>query len=173
MTTLDEVLGAGFAMLLDDVVKPATTAPVRAACAEQGYTRYGLLDRGSYEVIEWPPAPGLCDALADLAMQYTRRNDLAIVAARMLRFVPGDYLLAHHDPIAEDRPVELVLDLSTAALPGAEVHYRRRGGVVFRMPVVPGSLAIVERGPTVTCNHGYVSKLNVGAEVVRLVLLLR
>jgi len=37
---------------------------------------------------------------------------------------------------------------------------------------VPNSLAVVERGPTVTRNHTYVSKLQVGV-VVRLVLLLR
>ena len=35
------------------------------------------------------------------------------------------------------------------------------------------SMSIVERGPTVTCNHTYVSKLHADAEVVRLVALLR
>ena len=60
-----------------------------------------------------------------------------------------------------------------AAVPGAEVHYRRRGQVFFRAPCAPGSLAIVERGPTVSCNHTYVSKRHADASVVRLVLLLR
>ena len=57
--------------------------------------------------------------------------------------------------------------------PGAEIHYRRRGQVYFRVPCVPNALAIVERGPTVTCNHTYVSKLHPDASVVRLVVLLR
>jgi hypothetical protein len=37
---------------------------------------------------------------------------------------------------------------------------------------VPGSLSVVERGPTVTCNHTYVSKLQPTAQVIRLVALL-
>jgi len=54
------------------------------------------------------------------------------------------------------------------------VHYRRRGQVFFRVPCTPGAVSIVERGPTVTCNHTYVSKLSPpGAEVLRLVVLLR
>ena len=93
--------------------------------------------------------------------------------ARLLRLLPGDYLLAHHDRILEGNPVEVTADLSPASVPGAEVHYRRRGQVYFRFPCVPGSVAVVERGPTVTCNHTYVSKLHAGASVVRLVVLLR
>jgi hypothetical protein len=50
------------------------------------------------------------------------------------------------------------------------VHYRRRGAVFFRVPCVPRSLAIVERGPAVTRNHTYVSKLSNGV-VIRLVML--
>ena len=64
-------------------------------------------------------------------------------------------------------------DLSEAAVPGADVEYRRRGQVFFVAPSSPGSLAIVERGPTVTCNHTYVSRLHAGASIVRLVVLLR
>lgn len=96
----------------------------------------------------------------------------SIVEARVLRFAPGDYLLAHADRVYEGNPIELVVDLSEAAVPGAEVHYRRRGAVFFRVPSQPCSMAIVERGPTVTCNHTYVSKRNTSS-VVRLVALLR
>jgi hypothetical protein len=175
VSTLAEVLGAGCAVRLGAAFEPAVCAALRARCAERGYTRYGLLDRGSYEVLEWPPDTGVCDGLAELAREHTQRPDLAIARARVLRFVPGDYLLAHHDaiPDAGSRPVEAVLDLSPVPRPGAELHYRRRGAVFFRVPVVPGSAAIVERGPTITCNHGYVSKAHAHAEVVRLVLLLR
>jgi hypothetical protein len=69
--------------------------------------------------------------------------------------------------------VELMLDVSAAAVPGAEVHYRRGGQVYFRAPSAPGAASIVERGPAVACHHTYVSKRHPGAEVVRLVLLLR
>ena len=68
--------------------------------------------------------------------------------------------------------VELVLDLSPAALPGAEVRYRHRGQFVFTFPSTPGALALIERSPTVICNHTYVSKLQ-AASVVRLIVLLR
>jgi hypothetical protein len=74
--------------------------------------------------------------------------------------------------VHEDRPVEVVLDLSPAPAPGAEVHWRHRGQLFFAMPSAPGSLAIVERGPTVMCNHTYVSRRNEGASVVRLMMLL-
>jgi hypothetical protein len=88
-----------------------------------------------------------------------------------VRLVPGDYILAHHDRIHDDNPVEVTLDLSPAPVAGAEVHYRRRGQVFLRVPCAPGSLAIVERGVTITCNHTYVSKLMPDAIVIRLVVL--
>jgi hypothetical protein len=69
-------------------------------------------------------------------------------------------------------PIEVTIDLSPHLVDGAEIHYRRRGQVFFRVPSLPGSAAIVERGPTVTCNHTYVSKRHLDASVVRLVLLL-
>ena len=100
-------------------------------------------------------------------------RSLAVSEARMLRLVAGDYLLAHHDRVYDDFPVEVMFDLSPAPVPGAEVHYRRRGQAFFRAPCVPGSAAIIERGPTVTSNHTYISKLHAGAAVVRLIALLR
>ena len=53
------------------------------------------------------------------------------------------------------------------------VHYRRRGQVFFRVPSAPRALALIERGPTVTCNHTYVSRLHPTADVIRLIVLLR
>ena len=72
----------------------------------------------------------------------------------------------------DGRPIELVLDLSEATVPGAEVHWRHRGQVYFAMPSAPGSLAIAQRGPTVMSNYVYVSKRHASC-VVRLVALLR
>ena len=96
----------------------------------------------------------------------SRRNSVG-------RMRPGDYLLGHHDRVHDDHPLELILDLSPVAVPGAEVHYRRRGQLFFRAPSAPRSLALVERGPTVTRHHTYVSQRHAAASVLRLVVLLR
>jgi hypothetical protein len=172
VTTLEQLFDGRTAAILPDVIDEPAAAAVRERLARTGYTRYALLDRGSYGVVPDPCEPDLFAALVELAARTTGRS-LAVAEARALRLQPGDYLLAHHDRIHDDHPVELVLDLSPAAVPGAEVHYRRRGQVYFRVPCVPGSLAVVERGPTVSCNHTYVSKRHAGASVVRLIALLR
>lgn len=172
VTGLDQLFGA--ALVVPDAVGAGHVTAVRARCDQHGYARYALLDRGSYEV-----ARGVADAepaLAQLAIDAAERatgRKLAVAESRVLRLVPGDYLLAHHDRIHDDNPVEVTVDLSPAHVPDAEVHYRRSGQVFFRFPCTPGALAIVERGVTVTCNHTYVSKLHAGATVVRCILLLR
>jgi hypothetical protein len=172
MTTIEQLFGARTALVLPDVIDPTHAAAIRERLEHTGYTRYTLLDRGSYDVIADPHEPELHAAVIELATRATGRS-LVLAETRALRLVPGDYLLAHHDRIHDDHPVELVLDLSPAAVPGAEVHYRRRGQVYFRVPCAPGSLAVVERGPTVSCNHTYLSKRHAGASVIRLMLLLR
>ena len=171
MTTLEQLFGGRTAVVVPDAIDLARAAAVRERFERTGYTRYALLDRGSYDVLADPQEPELFAALVESAARTTGRS-LVLAEARALRLLPGDYLLAHHDRIHDDHPVELVLDLSPAAAP-AEVHYRRRGQVYFRVPCAPRSLAIVERGPTVSCNHTYVSKRNPGACVVRLMILLR
>lgn len=132
------------------------------------FTRYTLLDRGSYAVSSDVMVPA---EIVDL-VSTTLRRKLAVREARVLRLRCGDYLLAHHDRLRDDDPVEVTLDLSPRVTPTAEVHYRRSGNPFFRVPSAPGSLAIVERGPTVTCNHTYVSRRDPDALVVRLVALL-
>jgi len=172
MTTLEQLFGGRTAVVVPDVVGPSLAARARERLERAGYLRYALLDRGSYDVLAAPHQPELFGALIERAAQATGRS-LVLAEARALRLHPGDYLLAHHDRIHDDHRVELVLDLSPASVPGAEVHYRRRGQVYFAVPCVPGSLAIVERGPTVCCNHTYVSKRCAAASVVRLMILLR
>jgi hypothetical protein len=161
--TLATLFGA--AVIVPDVI---TAADARALRERARFTRYSLLDRGSYEVATIETT-GL--HLVEIAREVTGRT-LVVAEARMVRLRAGDYLLAHHDRVHADNPVELMLDLSPAPV-AAEVQYRRRGQVYFRFPAVPGSLAVVERGPTVTCNHTYVSRRDAEACVVRLVLLLR
>ncbi len=172
MTRLDELFGA--ALVVPDAFRPALATAMRARCDGRGYVRYALLDRGSYEVQRDVAAaePELAALALDAARRATGRT-LVVAESRVLRLSPGDYLLAHHDRIHDDNPVEVTIDLSPAHVPDAEVHYRRRGQVFCRFPCTPGALAIVERGVTVTCNHTYVSKLHEGASVVRCVLLLR
>jgi hypothetical protein len=159
------------AVVVRDALGAELAAEVRARLEHAQYTRYALLDRGSYETVARVEEPELLAALTGIASEITGRS-LAPAGARALRFAPGDYALVRHDRVYEDRPVELVLDLSRAGAPGAEVHYRHRGQVFFTFPSTPGALALVERGPTVMCNHTYVSKLHAGASVVRLVVLL-
>lgn len=168
VTELDALFGSRTATIVEHAIDPAHAVAVRA---DLTFARFALVDRGSYDVA--PVADvALFALLADAASRATGRT-LAVTEARALRLGPGDYLLAHHDRIHADLPVEAVLDLSPAAVPGAELHYRRRGQVFFRFPSMPCALAIVERGPTVTSNHTYVSKLHPSACVVRIAALLR
>lgn len=167
MTTLGELFGA--ALLVPDAIDAARAARVRER--NTGFTRYALLDRGSYEVVHDVDEPDVI-ALMTRAAERTTGRSLAPASSRLLRLLPGDYLLAHHDRIHTDNPVEVTLDVSAAPVPNAEIHYRRSGQVCFRVPCTPGTLAIVERGVTITCNHTYVSKLQREAVVTRLIVLL-
>lgn len=160
------------AVVVPSAIGPELAAEARARLERANYTRYALLDRGSYDVLASPAEPELLAALTGIAAAVTGRS-LEVAEVRALRLGPGDYLLVRHDRVHEGRPVELVLDLSPASVPDAEVHYRHRGQVFFTFPSTPGALALVERGPTVMSNHTYVSKRHAGASVVRLVVLLR
>jgi hypothetical protein len=170
VTTPDDHLTARLAVIVPDVVGAGAAAELRARLAA-GWVRYRLLDRGSYAAHADLDEPALVGALTDLAVEATGRA-LMVIETRALRLIAGDYLLSHHDRVDPAPVVELTLDLSAVAIPGAEIHYRRRGQPFFRVPSRPGALAIVERGPGVACNHGYVSKLQPTAEVVRLVVVL-
>lgn len=156
------------AVIVPSAVGAELAAELRARFERAQYTRYDLVDRGSYDFLDAPEVPELLEALAGVAEAVTGRSS-TIAAARVLRLHPGDYLLTRHDRVREDRPVELVLDLSPAPVAGAEVHWRHRGQVFFTMPSTPGALALVERGPTVLSNHTYVSKRWKAASVVRVV----
>jgi hypothetical protein len=160
------------AVLVPSAIGQELAAEVRARLDRAEYTRYALLDRGSYDVATNPGEPELLAVLTGIAEAVTGRS-LEVAEARALRLRPGDYVLVRHDRVHEGRPVELVLDLSAASVPEAEVHYRHRGQVFFVFPSTPGTLALVERGPTVMSNHTHVSKRHADASVVRLIVLLR
>jgi hypothetical protein len=150
--SLDELLATRSAMIVKTDVRAAFT----------GFARYRLYDRGSYEWLEVPADDRLGQIVETFCGERKR-----CVASRVLRLVPGDYVLARHDPVRERGTIEVVVDLSPAAVEGAEVQYRQHGQVFFRMPCEPGTAAVVPCGPTVTSNHSYVSKLRTGGEVVR------
>lgn len=132
--------------------------------------RYPWLEHGAYALgrVDDPRAAAL---VRHVPADDPRRE---VVDAWLLVLGPGDYVLAHHDPLppvaGEDLPLELMADLSPRAVPGADVHYRRRGAVFFAVPSAPGTLSIVERGSAITANHVYVSRRWPAAEVVRLIV---
>lgn len=152
----------GVAVVIPDAI------PARPSLT--GWRRFDLLDRGSYEWIDNPPV--LAREIVELAERATSRMGLSIVESRALRLGAGDYLLAHHDRLHDDNPVEVIVDLSPSPV-DAEVHYRRRGQTFLRVPTMPGTASVVERGPAITCNHTYVSKRDPDVCVIRLVALLR
>lgn len=162
---MSDVLGQMFGTAL---VIPDAFDRLRPTFA--GWTRYGLLDRGSYEFIDGPRQ--LEREIIELAERSTSRTGLAIRQWRALRLVAGDYILTEHDRLHDDNPVEVTIVVSSSPV-DAEVHYRRRGQVFLRVPSVPGTASVVERGPTVTCNHTYVSKRDPRACVIRIVALLK
>lgn len=160
------------AVVIPHAVGEALARDVRSRIARAPTTRYGLLDRASYSFVDRTNETEVFEALVGIACEVTGRS-LVLAESRALVLDPGDYVLLRHDRVHDDNPVELVLDLSASPVPGAEVHYRHRGQVFFTFASTPGALAIVERGPSVMCNHTYVSKRLHGACVVRMVMLLR
>lgn len=171
MIDLGDLLTARIARIVPDAIGAGRAAELRERFATTGYTRYALVDRGSYDELRAPSELELFAALIAIASEVTERP-LTLEEARVLRLGPGDYLLAHHDRSRDPGHVELMLDLSPATVPGAAVHYRRDGNVTFVVPSQPCALSIMGRDPSVTCNHTYVSRLHADASIVRLVLLL-
>jgi hypothetical protein len=172
MSELVELFTGRGASLLRAALEPALLERARAALLAQPLHRYELRDRGSYgfrDDLDLAEHAELLAALRARAAAATGRTP-ARVAARLLELVAGDYLLAHHDRPHVAPSLELILDLSPAAVPGAEVHYRRGGRGFWVMPSLPGGLSIVECAPGVTCHHTYVSKLHTSARVLRMVI---
>ena len=172
MTTLDELFGARAALTSTDVLDPEACAALRASLEQHGYQRYQRVDRGRYDHCTPLPFDGLAVVLQDFAQANTGRT-LEPMGARALRLGPGDYLLAHHDRVDVEQTVEVIVDLSATAVPDADVCYRRRGQVFFRLPSAPGRMSLVERGPGVACHHTYVSQRHLDASIVRVVIVYR
>jgi hypothetical protein len=155
--SLDDLLATRTAVLVPDAIDRVTAAAARDRLDRAGFERYRLVDRGSYGYLDTPDVPDVIAALARLAASATGLT-LELVRARALRLDPGDYLLARHDRVRTARELEVVVDLSPATVPGAELQYRQHGQVFFRIPAIPRTAAIIPTNPTVSCNHSYVSK---------------
>jgi hypothetical protein len=164
------------AVIVPDALGAAAAAEARARLEHAEYKRWTRLDQASYAwaAPDEPALRALLEAVAGVASAVTGRSLAAKPSeARVIRLDPGDYVLQRHDVVHEDRPVEATLDLSPAPVPDADLQYRHRGQLFFAFPTTPGALCLVERGPTVMCNHRYVKRIHAGARVVRLVALLR
>ena len=151
-------------MSLDELLatRSAVIVPSGITARFEGFARYALFDRASYDYLDVPADP----RIAELVATHTGARRRCI-ASRVIRLVPGDYVLARHDP--SPTGLEVVIDISPAPA-AAEVHYRQHGQVFFRVPCEPGTAALVPRNPSVTCNHTYLSKLRT-AEVIRWICL--
>lgn len=165
MSDLGEIVGARTAAIV-----PAFARGLAVRGGWQ-WSRYTLLDRGSYDYANDVDEPALMEHAVAEAARLTGRN-LRVIDARALRLGPGDYVLARHDRVYDGFPIEVVIDLSPAPVSRADVHYRRRGQLFFRVPSQPGAASFVERGPTVTSNHTYISRQFPDASIVRLVVVL-
>ena len=153
-------------MSLDQLFGVATIVTADVACTVGPWLPYRQLDHGRYDFAE-VEVPAALVALAATAVG----RPLRVERGRVLRLRAGDYVLARHDRLRDDGPVEIVFDLSPRPAV-AEVVYTRRGRPFFQVPCERGTLAIVERGPTVSSYHTYVSKRDPAADVQRLVALL-
>lgn len=158
--------------LIEDAVDVAHRDDARVRLGRAGWKRWSLYDRGSYEWIDAPDVGALSETLVALARRASGRA-VVLQDMRAVRMLPGDYVFVRHDRVHDDEPLEVVVDLSIAPVPGAEVHYRHRGQVFFVFPSRPGAVGLVQRGPTVMRNSTYVSRRWTNAEVVRIFALLR
>lgn len=172
MSELSELFTGRGASLLRAAIEPPLLERARASLLAQPLHRYQLRDRGSYGFCDDLDSAAYAELLAALRARATAVTGRAParVTARLLELVAGDYLLAHHDRPHGAPSVELILDLSLAAVPGADVHYRRNGRGFWVMPSLPGALSVVECAPGVTCHHSYVSKIHTSARVLRMVI---
>ena len=158
------------AVVIPNVISPAAAEPLRDAVLSAPFTRFDLAPRGRYAFLDAAPNPALEGALLAIAEPIVERR-LEVASSRWSRLVHGDYALLRDD--RADKPsVELTLDISERASGGAEICYCHRGRLVFAAPQIPGSLTIVERGPSIRRYERYLSRHVGDAEIVRLRLVL-
>jgi len=158
------------AVVIPDVLSPAAARPIRDAILAADFTPFDLAPRGRYAFLDGARDAAFEGALVAVAETIVARR-LRVARSRWTRLVHGDYALLRDDR-DEDPSVELTLDVSERASGGAEICYCHRGRLVFAAPQIPGTLTVVERGPSIRRYERYLSRRVGDAEVVRLRIVL-
>lgn len=160
------------AVIVPGAVTAALAGGLREELRSAGFTPWFVADRGRYAVNDGVEVPELFDSLRALAA-HLAGEALEISGSRFLLLRRGDYALRKDDQVPEERSLELTLDLSERPTGAAEVIYTHRGEPFFVVPQAPGSVALVERAPTVRRYDRYLGHRVGEAEVIRLRLALR
>jgi hypothetical protein len=165
------------AVVIPSAITVEIASLLRERLLEEGLYPYFLPHRGRYAVNDSFTEPDLWEQLQALASAVSGQR-LSVFDARWSLLRRGDYALTRDDTAPLDRHVELTLDLSAAPVGeggsfGGEVCYAHRGQLFFAAPQAPGSLTLVERGPTIRRYERYLTHRAGDAEVIRLRLSLR
>jgi len=143
VTALDQLFASRIATIVPEAVGPTLAAELRTRLDRAGYNapRAGSTAAATRSR-STPEEPVVLAALAGLAGAGDRPVARGWSTRSALRLGPGMTTCSHtHDRSHEDPLVELMLDLSPASVPGADVHYRRHGQVVFQVASRPGALS--------------------------------
>lgn len=159
-------------VVLPGALSEPTTAAIREQVVEAGFQPFWVADRGRYEMNDTLEAPELFDSLREIA-EHLAGAHFTVELARWLRLRRGSYALLRDDAAQTERHLELTLDLSAGSCGEAEVIYTHRGQIFFAAPQQPGTMTLVERGPTVRRYDRYLTHRVGDAEIVRLRMALR
>ena len=154
------------AVIAREVISPDVAAALRTSMLAAPRTRFDLAPRGRYAIVDWRD-PALEAAALTFCAAVVGRS-LELVAARVTVFAHGDYALRRDDDDDVLGLVEATLDLSEHATGEADVVYARASGeIVFALPELPGSIAVVARAPSVKRYERYLTHRVASREVVR------
>jgi hypothetical protein len=160
------------AVIAREVIAPDDAAALRASLLAAPRTRFDLAPRGRYAIVDARVAELEAAALTFSAAVVGR--PLELVRARVLVFGRGDYALRRDDGDDVLGLVEATIDLSEHATGEADVVYARGSGeIVFALPELPGSIAVVARAPGVRRYERYLTHRVDSREVVRVRLVMR
>lgn len=149
-------------------------ARLREQIAAAGLVRYWIADRGHYSFNDTFVDEELVGELT-VAATHLAGTPLALLGARWIRFVAGDYALAKDDRPGAAAPLwwELSLDLSAADSEATATTYVDAQGRLAVVPARAGSVTLVGRHPGTVRFDRYISLRAVGTEIHRLRLALR
>jgi hypothetical protein len=153
------------AVVVDQALDRQALVPIRGRIDAADFVPYRRLHHGSFERLRPVREPELIAAVVAIAEAVTGAS-LALMANECLRLRHGDYVLASEatadagDPgptSLASRWIEVTADLSSGSSGEAQVVYARRGEHFFAAPQLSGSVAIVERQPTIARYDRYLN----------------